>query len=143
EMVSPRPWPKSGEVDSSEPHAVRRTRFTARDRLALPKRPYENTAPGCCAGGGGVYVPTAPLVYGYLPTGSTVTATRHLTGGGLSAVIQWGLASAPGGGVEGSCTLVVGPSPTPTATAIFEYYDCGSLGLSDGGTGPAPLPGCT
>jgi hypothetical protein len=116
--------------------------FSARARLAFPNRPYVDSVPGCCAGAG-VYVPPAPLVYAYLPTGSTVTATRHIVGAGLSAFIQWDKACTPGGGVEGSCTLVVGPAPTPTATAMFEYYDCGSLGLTDGGTGPNPPDGCT
>ena len=116
--------------------------FTVRARLALPNRPYVDTAPGCCAGAA-VYVPPAPLVYAYLPTSSTVTATRHISGNGLSAFIEWDKACTVGGGVEGSCTLIVGATPTPTATAIFEYYDCGTLGLSDGGTGPNPPEGCT
>jgi hypothetical protein len=116
--------------------------FTVRDRLAFPNRPYENTNPGCCAGAG-VYIPAAPLVYAYLPTGSTVTATRHVVGAGLSAFVQWDRACTTGGGVEGSCTLIVGPTPTPTAMAMFEWYDCGNQGLTDGGTGPNPPQGCT
>ncbi len=116
--------------------------FTARDRLAFPNRPYTDTEPGCCAGAG-VYVPPAPLVYAYLPTGSTVTATRHVAGAGLSQFIQWDQACTSGGGIEGDCTLIVGASPTPTVTAMFEYYDCGPQGLTDGGTGPTPPPGCT
>lgn len=48
-----------------------------------------------------------------------------------------------GDGVEGSCTQVVGPMPTPTAIARFEYYDCGNQGVTDGGTGPNAPPGCT
>lgn len=118
-----------------------RYRFTVRDRLAFPVRPYTNTNPDCCAGAG-VYVPAAPLVYGYLPTGSTVTATRQTVGSGLSQFIQWSGPCNPGGGVEASCTLVTGGAPTPTVTALFEYYDCGSMGLTDGGTGTTPPPGC-
>ena len=116
--------------------------FTARDRIAFPNRPYQNTDPGCCAGAA-VYVPAAPVVYAYLPTGSTVTATRHVSGAGLSQFIQWDRACTDGGGIEASCTQIVGPTPTPTVTAEFEYYDCGNLGLSDGGTGPNPPPECT
>ena len=116
--------------------------FTARDRLAFPNRPYLNTNPGCCAGAG-VYFPEAPLVYAYLPTSSMVTATRHVVGSGLSQFIQWDKACTVGGGLLPSCTLIVGATPTPTATAKFEYYDCGNQGLTDGGTGPNPPPGCT
>ncbi len=116
--------------------------YTVRDRIAFPNRPYLNTTPGCCAGAG-VYVPAAPVVYAYLPTGSMVTATRHVAGSGLSQFIQWDKACTVGGGVEGSCTWVVGPTPPPSATAKFEYYDCGNLGLTDGGTGPNPPQGCT
>jgi hypothetical protein len=83
------------------------------------------------------------VVYAYLPTGSTVTATRRVVGAGLSQFIQWDKACNPGGGVLGDCTLVTGPALTPTATAKFEYYDCGNLGLTDGGTGPNPPAGCT
>lgn len=120
-----------------------RYRYTTRDRLAFPNRPYLNTNPDCCAGGGAPFVPAQPLVYGYLPTGSTVTATRQTVGSGLSQFIQWSGPCNPGGGVEASCTLVAGGAPTPTVTALFEYYDCGSMGLSDGGTGTTPPPGCT
>lgn len=116
--------------------------FTVRDRIAFPNRPYLNTNPGCCAGAG-VYFPVAPLVYGFLPTGSTVTATRRVVGSGLSQFIQWDRACTVGGGVEPSCTQIVGATPTPTATAKFEYYDCGNQGLTDGGTGPTPPAGCT
>lgn len=117
--------------------------FTARDRLAFPNRPYLNTAPPGRPGGSAPYVPTAPLIYGYLPSGSTVTATRFLVGAGLSAFIQWNGSCSAGGGVLGSCTLTAGGTPTPVATAVFEYYDCGSQGYTDGGTGPTPPPGCT
>ncbi len=119
-----------------------RYRFTVRDRLSFPNRPYTNTNPDCCAGGV-PYVPGAPLVYGYLPTGSTVTATRQTVGSGLSQFIQWSGPCNPGGGVEAACTLVAGGAPTPTVTALFEYYDCGSMGVSDGGTGTTPPAGCT
>lgn len=115
--------------------------FTVRDRLAFPNRPYTNTNPGCCAGAA-VYVPAAPLVYGYLPSGSSVTATRQMVGN-LSQFIQWSGPCSPGGGIEASCTQVAGGTPTPTVTAIFEYFDCGSMGLTDGGTGTTPPPGCT
>lgn len=116
--------------------------FTARDRIAMPNSPYQNTNPGCCAGSG-VSVPAAPVVYGYLPTGSTVTATRQTVGNGLSQFIQWDKACTAGGGIEPSCTQIVGPTPTPFAIAKFEYYDCGPQGLTDGGTGETPPPGCT
>lgn len=116
--------------------------FTARDRIALPNRPYQNTSPPCCAGAS-VYVPAAPVVYAYLPTGSTVMATRRVVGSGLSQFIQWNGACTTGGGLLASCTQTVGATPTPTATAVFEYYDCGNQGLSDGGTGSEPPPGCT
>lgn len=117
--------------------------WVARDRLAFPNRPYTNTNPPCCAGGGGVAIPAAPLVYAYLPTGSTVTATRQHTSGGLSLFIQWDGVCTTGGGVQPSCTQVVGTAPPPMATAVFEYYDCGNQGYSDGGTGPNPPPNCT
>lgn len=116
--------------------------FAARDRLAFPNRPYQIPEEAGRVGGG-VYVPAAPLVYGYLPTGSTVSAEIRVTGGGLSQFIQWDKACTAGGGVLFGCTQVVGPTPTPTATAKFEYYDCGNQGLTDGGTGPLPPPGCT
>jgi hypothetical protein len=90
--------------------------YTVRDRIALPNQPYINTNPGCCAGAS-VYYPAAPLVYGYLPTGSTVTATRHVVGSGLSQFLQWDKACTAGGG--------------------------GNLGLTEGGTGDTPPPGCT
>lgn len=117
--------------------------FTARDRIAFPNRPYQPPASGGNPNGA-VYVPAAPLVYGYLPTGSTVTATRQHTSGALSLFIQWsGPCSGGSGGVTASCTQIVGASPTPTSTAVFEYFDCGSQGYSDGGTGPNPPPNCT
>jgi hypothetical protein len=89
-------------------------------------------------------VPAAPLIYAYLPTGSSVTANIRTVLEGLSAFIQWDKACTGGtGGVTFSCTLIVGPTPFPFVTAQFEYYDCGSQGLTDGGTGPNPPPGCT
>lgn len=116
--------------------------FTARDRLAFPNQPYQNTGTECC-GVGAVFVPAAPLVYAYLPTGSSVSATAHSIVSSLSSFIQWDRGCIGDGGLGGTCTLIVGPTPTPTATAKFEYFDCGNLGYSDGGNGPTPPPGCT
>lgn len=115
--------------------------FKARDRIAFPNRPYQ--PPVSVIPAGGVMVPGAPLVYGYLPTGSSVTATRQHTSGGLSLFIQWTGPCTPGGGILPDCTLIVGPTPSPNVTAVFEYFDCGAQGLTDGGTGPTPPPGCT
>lgn len=116
--------------------------YSARDRLAFPNHPYPNPDLECCAGGGGVAIPASPLIYAYLPRGSTVSARRKPTGGGLSLFIQWDGLCSSGGGVLGDCTQIVGAVPPPQATAVFEYYDCGPQGYTDGGTGPAPPPGC-
>jgi hypothetical protein len=115
--------------------------WAVRDRIAFPNRPYVINPPVTPAGG--IHVPGAPLVYGFLPTGSSITATRQVTSGGHSNFIQWTGPCTSGGGVTGSCTQILGATPPPTSTAVFEYFDCGNNQFTDGGTGATPPAGCT
>jgi len=108
--------------------------FNVRDQLHIPNRPYVHPSPTCCAGG--LYPQSSPLVFMHMPTGSTITATRRARP--MSQFLRW-TGACTGNGA--SCTIPVG-TPASTATAVFEYWDCGTLGLSDGGTGPSPPQGC-
>jgi hypothetical protein len=108
--------------------------FVVRDQLHIPNRPYVHPTGNPT---GSLNPSSAPLVFMHMPTGSTITATRQTSG--ISQFLRWTGACSGSGA---SCTLTVG-TPAATATAVFEYYNCGQLGFSDGGTGPNPPPGCT
>jgi hypothetical protein len=111
----------------------------ARSQLAIPTLPN-----GIQAAGPGTYSfivggQAAPTQVDWVPLGSTVTVAA--AGSNQAKFLKWTGSCQSGGGAN-SCTLfapggAAAPSPA-TATAFFQYWDCGNGAYADG-----PANGCT
>jgi hypothetical protein len=105
----------------------------ARDVLSMPARPngVQQSGPGTFTFITGNIV---PMHFDFFPLGSAVTVVA--TGRNQANFLRW---EGPCQGGGASCTLQIADSGTiPTATAFFDYWNCGTAGTGDG-----PGPGCT
>jgi hypothetical protein len=107
----------------------------ARDVLSMPTRPNDVQAAGPGTFNFTVGPNAVPMHVDWFPQGSTVTVVA--AGINQAKFLRWTGPCGEGSG-GGTCTLQeVDNGTTPTATAYFEYWDCGTAGIGDGAA-----PGC-